>query len=290
VLAGGLAYYETPSFFLSAVNQGGEAVLDKYPFPSASGEVRVQLLWPREKDFVAALFWPGEREVADGSPPGTEPAPAQVTVLKAAYGKTRAAWRTSHEGTPRLSPLFLPDQNRLALALDEVVRIDVDGQKGLPGFKLPVAEAVDWSVDRNETYCMIGYEAGKKVLVACSSKGEELWRWSAGDKSADAWVAGQPPVQAGDGRVYALAEKHLYAFRDGKLTGKFGTRDTTYHRATALSDGTILVTAGNVLYHLGTDGQVRVSVELDKRILSSPVVDGQGHVYVATETHLVRID
>src|SRR5262249_44835973 len=160
------------------VNLENELVLKQSPFPWAMDKkVVVNILWPRERDFIAAVFSPAQQELPDGDPPDTKLQPAQSTALRNNYGTTYGDWGTTVEGPSRLPPLLLPELNRLVLATDEVIRIDVGEEKELSRFKLPLQELVNWSVDSQETYCVTGYAAGRKVLVALSAEGQELWRW-----------------------------------------------------------------------------------------------------------------
>ncbi|MFH0727355.1 MAG: hypothetical protein V2B19_13585 [Pseudomonadota bacterium] len=289
-VANGLVYYKNKTLFLDAVNLNNEAVLQQAPFPSAmSKDVVVHILWPGDKDFIAAVYWPGEAEVADGDDPDTKLRPPEVTGVRNAYGTTYREWGATYKGPPRLLPLLLPELNRLVLVTDEVIRLDVAGEKELSRFKLPLGEVVDWSVDSREIYYLTSYEAKNKVLLALSAEGRELWRWTDKDHPDDPWARRQPPIQAWQGRIQVLTERWVLTLKEGKLLWAIETKGETIRHGSALADGSLLVTAGKTLSHIDVDGRKFFSVQLDKDILSPPVVDAEGNIYVATESHLVQI-
>jgi hypothetical protein len=289
VVAGGLFYYKSRKLFLEAVDADNGPVLQRSPFPWAMApETQVGLLWPRENDFVAAAYWPGDDEVAEGDAPDTPLQPPQVTGLRNRYGTTYGDWGTTVEGRPKLPPLFAPDLNRMALAVDEAIRLDIGEERELSRFKLPLEQVTDWSVDSREIYALAGYEAGKKVLLSLSSEGAELWRWTDAE-NADRWSGGQPPIRAGKRRVYALTEKRVLAVEKGRLLWQHDAEDGTVRRGSSLEDGSVLVTAGKNLLHLNAKGRLLFSVDVGDEILSPPVVDAQGSIYVATASELVQI-
>lgn len=303
----GLAYKDAD---LNVVDLSGGFVVRDAPFHGASDpDVAVELLWPREQDFVTAVFSPGQEELPEGADPKAKLLPPSVTAIRSRYGRNYSDWEAhvATRGPPSLRPLFLPARNVLTLAADVAVRLQVAEKKELSRFPLVPAQVVDWSVDADEVYCLAGYEGGKKVLVALDPTGKELWRWT-DVATADAWAARQPPIRAG-GRVYALTEGRVLALERGKAVWVFEL-DAEARRATAgtaasgaaqaaasavprrgsvLADGSLLVTSGRVLVHLGGDGSRRFSLALDRDILSAPVVDSGGAIYVATATHLVRV-
>jgi hypothetical protein len=312
VIAGNTLYFKGPNHFLQAIDVTDRPVLKDAPFPSAmSEEVLVHLFWPREKDFVAVLYAPPEDSVADGDSPDTPMGGDETTVLRNRYKTTYGDWRNSQHGSPKLAPLLIPERNLLTVFLGSAMRFNVDQDEKLSEFTMPLKTPIEWSVDTSETYTVIGYDSGRKVLLALSGSGQELWRWT-DSQEQDGWAQSQPPIHA-RGRTCVLTEGRVMAFEKGKLVWQFDARSEglrhgaheseggfqikdgrllatgTLRHGTALSDGSLLVTSSKTLFHLNSEGRKVFSVSVDSDILNPPVVDSKGNIYLATATRLYQI-
>jgi outer membrane protein assembly factor BamB len=301
--------------FIDALDRDGRVVLEQASFPGAmSPDVQVQLFWPRAHDFLAVLFEPSPQEVAEGDSPDTPRRPARNTLVKNRYETSYGDWMPTVEGNSALRPLLLPAQERMTIFVGQAIRYDMADEKEIARFAVPLDQLVDWSVDADEVYCVTGYLAGRPALLMLSADGRELWRW-VGEPGSDNWAPLQPPIRLAGGRVVALTGSRVLAFdKSGRLAWQYDARgESLQHGAKAsagsfevkegvllgtgalrhgsgLADGSVLVTSGKVLVHLGADGRKLFSVSLDEEILSSPAVDDHGHIYVTTASHLARID
>ena len=166
--------------------------------------------------------------------------------------------------------------------------MDTDGEREPVRFKVPLTKATDWSADAAGTICVIGYDGQDKAMAAVTPAGKEKWRWTDPGKT-DRWVAGQPPIRAGEKRVYALTDKGVLAVEDGKLLWQHEIKGEAVSSASALGDGSLLVAAGKTLLHLDAAGKMLFFVALDKDITAPPVVDAEGGIYVAAGALLVKI-
>lgn len=295
-----LLYLENKSGHLDAVNLLNEPVLDNVPFPDEEG---LRLMWPMKELMLVVSFYSGQ-EPGPGEP-GHGPA---IRWSKIMYGKRICEQGGDISKRLRLPPLYVPEKDRLYLyAGDAIESVGATPQKSLSPSPAPtdeeyyewneaahfaaspLEEPVDWHADAGGALFIIGYNGARKILSALSPAGTETWRWEDMEVS-DKWVAGQPPIQGGEGRLYALTEKRVLAFKNGKVAWQYETRDAPLKRGTSLADGSILVTAGKKLLRVGADGKVKFAVDMDGEILTSPVVDAAGHIYVATKTHLMRIE
>ena len=102
------------------------------------------------------------------------------------------------------------------------------------------------------------------------------------------WISVQPPIQAGGGRVYVLSEQKVLALENGKLIWTYAAEGLRH--GTVLEDRSLLITAGKSLQHVGSNGAKIFSINTADDILSPPVVDAEGHIYVATSKQVLRID
>jgi outer membrane protein assembly factor BamB len=279
----GMLYCENRNSDLDAVNLRNELVLDNVPLPSiADAEVRLRLLWPMKKVMLASAFWPGRE-------PDQKPA---IFWDRTVYGKRIGDQGENIREWLFLPPLYIPEQDLLCFGANRIECFRTESGDKAATFDKPCESLVDWHADADGAFCFTGYlgrDKTQKALVRLMPTGAEAWRW-VDSEGTDRWVEGQPPVWAPGERLYALTERRLLAFKNGTLAWQYESRETPLRRGTSLADGSILVTAGNKLLHLTVDGKVRVSVVVDGEILTSPVVDAQGHIYVATQTHLIRID
>ncbi|MHC4862514.1 MAG: outer membrane protein assembly factor BamB family protein [Planctomycetota bacterium] len=134
----------------------------------------------------------------------------------------------------------------------------------------------------NEGMCSVSPEEDHVFFLA----GEEQWRWVDREKT-DRWVTDQPPIRPDSQRVYALT--NVLAIEQGNLLWEYEVKDEILRQGSSLADGSILVTAGKTIVHLDRDGKQLLSVSLENEILTPPVVDTEGNIYVATASHLVKI-
>ena len=290
-VANGLAYHESRERYLEAVDPANALVLAKASLPGiGDDEFFLTLLWPRERDFVTASYVPDPKYDSEEEDAG--PLRPLVFGHRTVYGNRTGAWGETYEGVQTLPPLFLPESSRWIASLDDgvvVVDVDVDEKNEVARFRLPVGTPVEWSADAAGVLCVEGLQEGRKTLVALTSDGKERWRWTE-ESSEDPWAPGQPPIRSGAARVWALTETRVLAFDDGTPAWAADAAPAGgRRRATALADGSLLVAGGPVLRRLDDRGRETLRVTLDQPILSSPVVDADGAIYVATATKLVKI-
>ena len=82
--------------------------------------------------------------------------------------------------------------------------------------------------------------------------------------------------------IALLTERGVLALdHEGKSRWHARVDQPTY--AAGLSDGALLVTAGTRLVRVASGGRQVMEVSLPDRIVTSPVVDRAGKIYVATE-------
>jgi outer membrane protein assembly factor BamB len=228
------------------------------------------------------------------------------------FGKAIGAWGGEYLGELKLDPLFQTEREQWLVAQDDVLVVDLKTGTESPRFKLPIDAASDWSIDAEGVLCVMGTHAGRKVVVAMSTAGEERWRWIDGDDS-DRWSQGQPPIRGNSGRVFVLSDGRVLALDAGKLAWTYDARsESLRHGArvsdgsfevkdgmllstarlrygTALSDGSLLVVGNNTLRHIDAEGRLNFAVTVSGEILTPPVVDAEGSIYVATATKLFKI-
>lgn len=284
-VANGLLYFENNELCLDGVTTANKLVLDGVYLPGVmSDEYHVTFLWPMEKDFLATVALSDPKYDSENTSVVPKP---EVSILRTVYGDRMGVWTRDYAGREQVPAIYVPERERLVMALDEVITVDgKDGQE-VSRFKVPLEKITNWSADAAGTLCILGYEGGRKALLAMTLAGEEQWRW-VDLKGSDAWASEQPPAQSAGGRVYALTERRALAFDRGKLLWEHDASGTLRYAST-LADGSLLVTGGGTLLRIDRDGHQVFAVTVDSDIVAPPVADGAGNIYIVTATHLVQI-
>lgn len=296
---------------LEGIDADNRLVLSDAPFPGlASNEFAVVQLWPRKADFVSATYVASpnysESDVAKEIPK------PRLVARRTVYGRAVGAWGEEILGSMTLDPLFYAEREQWLVAHDEVRVVDLKAGAELPRFKLPLDSTTDWSIGNDGLLCVTGSQGGRKTVVALTTAGQERWRWS-DDESGDPWAAAQPPIQGVRGRVFVLTEGRVIALDAGKPAWVHDARsDSLRHGAqagdgsfelkdgrllstaklrygTALADGSILVVGNRNMRHLDASGRRLFSVSVAEDIVTPPVVDAEGSIFVGTATMLVKI-
>jgi hypothetical protein len=276
VVKGNQVFYQNESFFLNCVTLDNKEVMRNLPMPGSIGKLSpVRLLVPREKDFLLSV-----QIYARGDYP-----PVYRLDLST-YGSPACEWGQKFEGAMVLPPLLHERGNQVVLAAEGIRVFDVATGEQAGTFGFPVPKVVNWSAGSGGMLFLAGEQEDRSVLVALDSKGTVKWRWSAPE--GDRWRAAQPPILGSDGEVCVLTEEAAWAVKDGKLLWKYAGGRPGF--GCSLADGTFLITSGTQLVHLDSAGNRKLSVELGETPATPPSLDDQGHVFVATESKLYRID
>jgi hypothetical protein len=281
-LGNGLAYYENEDNKLDAVNTYNQLILDNAYFPGAMNrEFHVELIWPMENEFISAVYWQGR--IPDGM--GYE-----TGWRRTIYGKMLASFGKDYDGFSLLPPVFIPELEHLLISVNyDIIYINTKNGEEIKRFKLPDKNPIDWSADSESLVFLFGNDDLYKLMVCTSLEGEEKWRWEDTSKLVG-WIKKQPPVRWGSKRVYALTDRSILAIEEGKLIWSYDEFIAAPRNASSLSDGSVLITAGKTLTLLNSLGKLIFDVSLEEDILSPPIVDAEGNIYVATDKKLYKIN
>ena len=298
-VGGELLYFKNPSRFLDAIDIDGKKILDSGPFPGGMGENEVEFFFPRKDDFVAVMFDNDQRDhdQGDENPRPTRPI---LNLVKNRYSITYGDWLEKLDADDHLAPLFLPEKSVLSLLSGGLhFRIDMNTEKRLSEVPVGFESPTEWSLDRNDVFYILATEKSQLVMLAYriegmdlkNSKKKDQWRWESDPKNTEAWVA-HPPAVGPSGKVYALTTSRLIALENGKLLWQnpVQTAKDEMSFISILADESLLLANGKVLSFLSPDGKLKWKVEVASEILSSPVVDEVGNIFVTTATDLVRIN
>ena len=279
-VAGDFLFTQDRDFWLTAFNAGGDVSLEQADFPNAnSRDYSVSMFVAGKDDFAAVIQF-------NGGPEELEP---EIFVEFAVYGDILPQWQNRLTGTQSGAPLYIPEIGRIIVFTDEIIPIDAKTGAEQTRLKFPFTEFYSGSADIDGTLYMTGNEEGKAILVAMAPDGKEKWRYIIG--SADkGQLSKQPPVIGAGGLIHVPSGRTLKTIQNGQLVREFTIEERTIDYCTALADGSVLITAKNTLYRADADGKKIYGLLFDHDITTPPVVDAQGHVYIATAFELMRID
>lgn len=200
----------------------------------------------------------------------------------------------NNEESP-LSPIVCFDYHSLVTATQKeglVFNIESrqPGPEPIAKFPLPFANATMWvSCGADKSLYWAGLVNSITALAATDLNGTEKWKWQSGihlgpDRSRP--VA--PPIVTPE-RIYLLTKKYLFAVKNGRLLWKFEAKEGNFTSGTALADGTVLIAEGNKLHRVDSQGNSLFKVVMGKTIVTYPVIDEEGNIYVASSDTLYAI-
>lgn len=202
-------------------------------------------------------------------------------------------WVGSAKGRAVLPPLHLSRIDRLVVfAANDILVYDsatenMNGQE-VTRFPYPMEKLNACSATSDGTLHFSGSTRGKSELIAVGSDGKVGWRC---DKLGPAGQISsrQPPILGSDSTAFVTIGNSVTKVRDGEVEWTFSTEGPPISFGTALADKTLLVTAEHVLIRIDSEGREVFRVDLESTILTPPIIDRSGNVYVATADRLVKV-
>jgi hypothetical protein len=275
-IADSVIYFENGNFFLDGVDAANKRILDDGPLPQVIDEhYQVFMIVPQKDDFLAVVQFIGGD---DGSPPSAR-------FYRAKYGNPTDTWGSTLDGGQTLPPLFAAGANRLLVFMKRANVFDAATGKETAQFDFPMDAPVAASADQKGNVFFAGSDKGKGTLAAVTRDGAEIWRFE------DALLRGisagaQPPILGADGSVYMIAGGAILAVHDGTLSWKQAPPKGGFAYGASLEGGLFLATAGSVVYLFDAKGEQVSAIDLDEALVTPPVVDRAGTVYVASSKTL----
>jgi hypothetical protein len=273
-------YYRDAGYRLSAVNSRGQQVVNATYFPDGNDKrFHISLFQTQDSAFLSVIQFDG----------GPQELPVKTYIELTNYGNRMAEWICTIEGLQTLRPLFLKDQKRVVVFLDRIVYVQAGDGKEIGRADMPLPTVYSASADSSGNLYLLGRNEDLVSLVVQDGAGKELWRW-VDSTPGRVMAAGQPPILGKDGKVHLLAAGSILTLVQGTLAWEHVVDEPGYSYAVALADGTLLASAGGTLERVSSGGDRVFAVTLKQSIVAPPTVDIEGHVFVAAETELVRID
>ncbi len=188
-----------------------------------------------------------------------------------------------------LIPLVCTDTRRLVTSIPgETLVFDLDAERNNPGprerFPFPLGDHTCWvSCGPDGVLYWTGSDSEGLKIVATAANGKIEWRWCSGDEFNLTLARSNPvaPPIVTPERVYILTPRNIIALQKDIMLWNFESVRGEFYACTALSDDTILVTTRDTIYRLNGLGEIMFDLVFDEPIVTPPVIDSAGRVYVA---------
>ncbi|MFH1700111.1 MAG: hypothetical protein ABIE07_05950 [Candidatus Zixiibacteriota bacterium] len=203
-------------------------------------------------------------------------------------------WSFLYNGSKGLLiPLVNIENRRYVTSIPgKVLVFDLDSRERTPEplnrFSLPLGENTAWmSCGRDGKLYFTGCGPERLEVAITEFNGEQTALLKNFDIPAEKPIA--PPIVS-DEHIFILTASMLIAIRNGDIDWTFKPLRGRMKYVTALSDGTVLAAANDIVYHLNQAGEYFFETVIDEPIATPPVVDGNGRVYVASRDTLYAIE
>jgi hypothetical protein len=266
-----------------AVDLANQVRYEHMPVPGMMARAFVTLFEPYRDGLVAQVQ---DQGIVEDSPPN-------FMVYHARFKGLGFQWSALFaESTSPIQPLVSWERRRLITSPgNEVLVFDIDGTERAPAplsrFPFPIlcANPLVSCGDDGMLY-WAGRGAKGPEVVATDLEGKEQWRWSFvnADTAPLTWPVVTPDT------VFLLTDSALLALRGGILLWRYEPEGAHFTFATALGDGSVLATDGPLLHRVGVDGSPMFSLDFEDSLVTPPIIDELGRIYVAGKEMLYAID
>jgi hypothetical protein len=267
---------------LSAVHMDGSEVTDKMIILNSHEDAYPIYLEPLSDGLIAMCTY--RVGVEDGTP--------KTVFYKKTYPSLNYLWVSSFTTDMGFGPLHIRESNRfIVTTVDEIWVYNSsppDIEEELFRYPHPLPQLLQASASENDILYILGVEEDQLVLIALSLDGEEIWRFSG---FLDTGFNKQliPPILGPDGSVHIALGNQLSTVREGKLVRRFTSQAGDISYGTSLADNSILLVAGMTLLQIDSTGELILDVVFEESLVTPPVVDAEGKIYVASAQKLYKI-
>ena len=281
-------YYTSPGrkTRMEAVTIANEPKITDYLIPDVGDDAHLTLFEPIEKGLIAQVQY-GPKPDIDTS----ELVVYQTTGKRPMYDWSRCY---PHLSSPLL-PVLCHAQRRLVTSIPgEILVFDLDSEAVSPEpiahYPFPLGSATAWvSCDDDGNLYWSGRDEAGVHLVVTDFDGQVKRRFdSLGTPGVPPLDPTAPPVVAGL-KTFLLTPGHVLAVEGEEMAWYFTPLRGLLRACTALTNGSVLVTTSDTVYYLNERGEIVFDVVVDELIVTPPVIDTAGKVYVASAETLYAI-
>ena len=266
--------------YLEAVSLAGEVKKEGVPIPDVGEAAYLVIMEPTEDGLVAQVQYTDQPDFVT----------SEVLVYRLSSAETAGLYAWSKGFPQRYSPLvpFACTQlRRLVTSLPgEALVFDLDAKDEEPEpmarFPFPLGDKTVWiSCDGDGHIHWLGYDPNAVHLAVTDFNGETVHQWNSEGITTLHRRNPIAPAVITPERTYLVTPRNLLAISDNKLAWNFESPRGEFRACTALADGTVLATTWDTLYRLNDRGEIMFDEILDEPLVTPPVVDEKGMIYVA---------
>jgi hypothetical protein len=126
-------------------------------------------------------------------------------------------------------------------------------------------------------------------MIVTEVSGKKIMEWKSEKAVFEDYALPILPVIVAPEIQYVLTKSKLYALKDRNVLWEINSEDNDFSNATALKDNSILVVKHNLLIYYTSDGNKKFELKFDEPIISAPVLDDSGQIYVITNNKIHAI-
>lgn len=272
---------------MNAIDYNNKIVLEDFWIPELVDQSYLTLFEPVEKGLIAQVQYrpdPDEGEMG-------------FVVYRIHSDGMGVEWQKNFDKQrSKLIPIVLMDKNLLITSdMSSVFEYSLINTQSDPPpiavFPLPLSENIKWvSADNNANLFWLGNEEGITKLVKTDLTGKEVWNWNSEPADFESQAIPIFPVIAGQINKYILTSKKFFAIKDGQTYWEVKSTESDFIFATALNDDSILLVKDRLLLFISAEGKEIFHVDFDEKIVTAPVVDENGRIFVAGCENLYCIE
>lgn len=287
-LEDGWIFYVSPDErnILQAVDLDNRMQLAGVPILGLIGTAVPEILEPSRGELVVQIYDSGNPEEAS----------ANTLIYRMRFEGAGFEWSRRYPGgVSKIQGLVCLEQRRLVTSIGNVVLIfDLDGTGGelepLCQFSYPIDSGGLWlSGGADGALYWAGFDGKGLDTAATDLEGRVLWRWQLGSANALRGTPVAPPIVAQE-TMYVLTSSVLCAVRGGTQRWFYETGTGGFKYATALADGSVVITSAAGLHRVDAAGSEVFGVEFEEPLVTPPLADDQGRIYVASKEALYAFD
>jgi outer membrane protein assembly factor BamB len=272
---------------MQAVDFDNKIVVEDFWMPEIVERSFLVLFEPIEKGLMAQVQYQ----------PDPDSGPMGFVIYRIHDGALGTEWEKSFDKQKsKLIPIINIDKNILVTnnASDAFV-FDIQSKgknvKPLFEFPLPLADHTMWlSSSKNGDLYWLGEDNKETILNVTGLNGELLWEWKSEEVDFSNFAIPILPAIVAPDIQFIITPKKLFAFQLGKKIWEIESDNLNFSNATALNDNTILVIKGSVLIHYNSEGKEIFNLEMGENIITAPVVDENGRIFIASNENLYCIE
>ena len=225
------------------------------------------------------------------SPP--EQGKSMFLYYKKEYTTENFTWVENIYGRTQIPPLhFTESDHFVVFAPGEIIIYNSAAKKNgdniINHFQYPLKTIISASGDKDGVIYLFGENEDRLVLSAMDQTGKERWNWLGPPKSFSLKFK-QPPIIGVNNSIHLIIGTRVITIREGQILNEYSTGNEQIDYCSAIADGSIFISADNWLYQIDSNGLERIKIQIDDKILTPPVIDSEGNVFISTSNKIIKI-